>query len=89
MSAKMQLPDEFLDAVAGGILVVDGKDVTSYDVSEDGGMTTFTLKTADGDYALTVKSASFRESLAMTMCKMGHPDKDHVVVDSLGFKPVA
>ncbi len=89
MNKKIQLPDEFLDAVAGGILVVDGKDVTDYTVSEEGGQTTFTLSTTDGDYALTTKSGGFQEMVAKSMCKKGHLDpKDRYKMDNLGFKPV-
>lgn len=89
MSKKVQLPDEFLNAVSGGIMVVDGKDVTDYDVSEKDGMTTFTLMTDSGKYSLELETDSFKQKLIQTYSRKADADaKNRYSMDSFGFKPV-
>lgn len=44
MSKKMQLPDELLDAVSGGVLTYGGEPVTGIDICTDG----FEITTAKG-----------------------------------------
>lgn len=89
MSKKVQLPDEFLNAVSGGIMVVEGKDVTDYGVSEKDGMTTFTLMTDSGKYSLELETDSFKQKLIQTYSRKADADtKNRYSMDSFGFKPM-
>jgi len=46
MSGSIQLPDEILDAVAGGTLSLNGETITGFDIND----THMTVTTASGTY---------------------------------------
>lgn len=86
MSKKMALPDELLDAVAGGVMKIggpDGETVTDFDVSTVGGVTTATVST-DAGRKYSLETRMMDERHLKSFMKQMHEDKSGHSLESWG-----
>lgn len=91
MDTKTKLPDEFLDAVSGGIMMVGGEDVESYEIADHDGTPAIVLTTVSGkSYSLEGDSGVLPHKFMKSICaKSAASPKDRYIMDRYGFKPMA